>query len=174
MLFFFFSSRRRHTRFKCDWSSDVCSSDLHQKWQEPVTLLADHLTENLVTHEHHTKLAEVLHATRHQFRLGERRPEESDDNEHADQAEQHGLGEAKRADGEDRLEVEIVQGWCWIPASRENMAATRGGGYRRVTHYSLRQAPSTSAARGAPPPRSPRRETGRPRGEVGPSLPPAG
>src|SRR5882762_11548562 len=28
MFFFFFSSRRRHTRFKCDWSSDVCSSDL--------------------------------------------------------------------------------------------------------------------------------------------------
>src|SRR4029434_11347545 len=26
--FFFLSSRRRHTRFKCDWSSDVCSSDL--------------------------------------------------------------------------------------------------------------------------------------------------
>src|SRR5207237_1644521 len=25
---FFFSSRRRHTRFKCNWSSDVCSSDL--------------------------------------------------------------------------------------------------------------------------------------------------
>src|SRR5260370_36512444 len=28
MSVFFFSSRRRHTRFKCDWSSDVCSSDL--------------------------------------------------------------------------------------------------------------------------------------------------
>src|SRR6267142_2348330 len=28
MLFFFFSSRRRHTRLTCDWSSDVCSSDL--------------------------------------------------------------------------------------------------------------------------------------------------
>src|SRR5256886_10638866 len=27
-LRFFFSSRRRHTRFDCDWSSDVCSSDL--------------------------------------------------------------------------------------------------------------------------------------------------
>src|SRR5205085_5838129 len=27
-LKFFFSSRRRHTRFDCDWSSDVCSSDL--------------------------------------------------------------------------------------------------------------------------------------------------
>src|SRR5690606_41054637 len=39
---FFFSSRRRHTRFSRDWSSDVCSSDLlmlqrpnlyiHQRW----------------------------------------------------------------------------------------------------------------------------------------------
>src|SRR5699024_11305887 len=28
---FFFSSRRRHTRSKRDWSSDVCSSDLDQK-----------------------------------------------------------------------------------------------------------------------------------------------
>src|SRR4030065_971816 len=28
LYFFVFSSRRRHTRFKCDWSSDVCSSDL--------------------------------------------------------------------------------------------------------------------------------------------------
>src|SRR5690625_5447455 len=26
---FFFSSRRRHTRWPRDWSSDVCSSDLH-------------------------------------------------------------------------------------------------------------------------------------------------
>src|SRR5436309_11842912 len=28
MMAFFFSSRRRHTRFSRDWSSDVCSSDL--------------------------------------------------------------------------------------------------------------------------------------------------
>src|SRR5690242_10560929 len=27
---FFFSSRRRHTRLTCDWSSDVCSSDLER------------------------------------------------------------------------------------------------------------------------------------------------
>src|SRR4029077_12057248 len=26
---YFYPSRGRHTRFKCDWSSDVCSSDLH-------------------------------------------------------------------------------------------------------------------------------------------------
>src|SRR5260370_37986982 len=30
MSVFLFSSRRRHTIFKCDWSSDVCSSDLLQ------------------------------------------------------------------------------------------------------------------------------------------------
>src|SRR5205085_8253704 len=33
LYLFFFSSRRRHTRFDCDWSSDVCSSDL---WTRPV------------------------------------------------------------------------------------------------------------------------------------------
>src|SRR2546430_7732394 len=34
-FFFFFSSRRRHTRFDCDWSSDVCSSDLGEAdWGE--------------------------------------------------------------------------------------------------------------------------------------------
>src|SRR5436189_6205832 len=31
MLCFFFSSRRRHTRYIGDWSSDVCSSDLWRK-----------------------------------------------------------------------------------------------------------------------------------------------
>src|SRR5690606_39969004 len=30
-VLFFFSSRRRHTRFSRDWSSDVCSSDLQLK-----------------------------------------------------------------------------------------------------------------------------------------------
>src|SRR5438132_9758606 len=30
LIFFFFSSRRRHTRSLCDWSSDVCSSDLRR------------------------------------------------------------------------------------------------------------------------------------------------
>src|SRR5260221_7481231 len=31
VFFFFFSSRRRHTRSLCDWSSDVCSSDLKDR-----------------------------------------------------------------------------------------------------------------------------------------------
>src|SRR5690606_39705734 len=32
---FFFSSRRRHTRFSRDWSSDVCSSDLKSPFTSP-------------------------------------------------------------------------------------------------------------------------------------------
>src|SRR5579862_1083620 len=39
---FFFSSRRRHTRWNCDWSSDVCSSDLF-----PALLLAISITATL-------------------------------------------------------------------------------------------------------------------------------
>src|SRR5256886_3031382 len=35
---FFFSSRRRHTRFDCDWSSDVCSSDLRLPSVPPLML----------------------------------------------------------------------------------------------------------------------------------------
>src|SRR4051812_50210782 len=36
-MFFFFSSRRRHTRLTCDWSSDVCSSDLGLLFARRVT-----------------------------------------------------------------------------------------------------------------------------------------
>src|SRR2546426_3719790 len=35
VYFFFFSSRRRHTRLQGDWSSDVCSSDLRRRWPCP-------------------------------------------------------------------------------------------------------------------------------------------
>src|SRR5260370_6439844 len=49
MCYFFFSSRRRHTRFKCDWSSDVCSSDLDAEAEEvPEVVVRDrqHLAED--------------------------------------------------------------------------------------------------------------------------------
>src|SRR5437762_12030022 len=36
MFVFFFSSRRRHTRYIGDWSSDVCSSDLHGTNRAPI------------------------------------------------------------------------------------------------------------------------------------------
>src|SRR3712207_9179766 len=57
--FFFFSSRRRHTRYWRDWSSDVCSSDLARVesniepsvWVEPqvvIEVLADEITRSPV------------------------------------------------------------------------------------------------------------------------------
>src|SRR2546430_5809090 len=47
---FFFSSRRRHTRFDCDWSSDVCSSDLG-KWNINKRTLGDYFPRpSLVSH----------------------------------------------------------------------------------------------------------------------------
>src|SRR5687768_2059793 len=48
LIFFFFSSRRRHTRCSRDWSSDVCSSDLRVRNRldkadcEPVTVYVEH------------------------------------------------------------------------------------------------------------------------------------
>src|SRR2546430_10490479 len=46
-FFFFFSSRRRHTRFDCDWSSDVCSSDLRLGAErDPISIIGyrgDHM-----------------------------------------------------------------------------------------------------------------------------------
>src|SRR6266496_6439961 len=39
LVFFFFSSRRRHTRSLRDWSSDVCSSDLPRRRPRPARAL---------------------------------------------------------------------------------------------------------------------------------------
>src|SRR6266571_7319579 len=44
---FFFSSRRRHTRLTCDWSSDVCSSDLDSARKLIATLNPDTITRDL-------------------------------------------------------------------------------------------------------------------------------
>src|SRR5437763_7983907 len=44
LCFFFFSSRRRHTRYIGDWSSDVCSSDLGSPAR---SLLADAAAKDL-------------------------------------------------------------------------------------------------------------------------------
>src|SRR3990167_8275037 len=39
-----FTSRRRHTRFDCDWSSDVCSSDLRPPGADAVSVSASQPT----------------------------------------------------------------------------------------------------------------------------------
>src|SRR2546430_1726238 len=48
----FFSSRRRHTRFDCDWSSDVCSSDLNGAFRVFRLLLGDAVGEGRRRHLH--------------------------------------------------------------------------------------------------------------------------
>src|SRR2546430_12136632 len=53
---FFFSSRRRHTRFDCDWSSDVCSSDLQLRGGAGLLLTSDGVHKSLTP----TTMLEIL------------------------------------------------------------------------------------------------------------------
>src|SRR3712207_8684869 len=84
IVFFFFSSRRRHTRYWRDWSSDVCSSDLlyitlldnvesvHQR------LMKDHdidhsLKDLMVWREEETLATEIIANITKGYRSEERR-----------------------------------------------------------------------------------------------------
>src|SRR5260370_2748717 len=49
VIFIFFSSRRRHTRFKCDWSSDVCSSELENKSERAFIEMATRRSKEPIT-----------------------------------------------------------------------------------------------------------------------------
>src|SRR5436189_6468754 len=60
LLFFFFSSRRRHTRYIGDWSSDVCSSDLLMRQRYPPGDDSDSLTHQRKKKEE--KVKELLEA----------------------------------------------------------------------------------------------------------------
>src|SRR2546427_434210 len=63
VCFFFFSSRRRHTRFDCDWSSDVCSSDLGWLQEEspfPEEFKPDRLGVLIIPVRWRTKTAYIL------------------------------------------------------------------------------------------------------------------
>src|SRR5699024_1405585 len=58
-MFFFFSSRRRHTRSKRDWSSDVCSSDLFNAPLGEVAGMANMLISGVASAE---RIFELLDA----------------------------------------------------------------------------------------------------------------
>src|SRR5690606_40886330 len=63
VLAFFFSSRRRHTRFSRDWSSDVCSSDLVDQVTRSLATIADgggDLTRRLPT-DSQNEIAALAH-----------------------------------------------------------------------------------------------------------------
>src|SRR6267143_7068490 len=55
VFIFFFSSRSRHTRWNCDWSSDVCSSDLGTPERNPAA-------EDAGLKQHPRKYFEMLYA----------------------------------------------------------------------------------------------------------------
>src|SRR5690625_7913111 len=57
MNLFFFSSRRRHTRWPRDWSSDVCSSDLVR-----IVGVLEHIDVLVAQLPHHGVDADALHA----------------------------------------------------------------------------------------------------------------
>src|SRR2546430_14597299 len=59
LVFFFFSSRRRHTRFDCDWSSDVCSSDLLGPSSAPDQAVDIELTSGSLRHGYFNLASEV-------------------------------------------------------------------------------------------------------------------
>src|SRR5437868_8709196 len=85
---FFFSSRRRHTRSKRDWSSDVCSSDLprdiesrrsrgHQldgatsqsHWHRPKRILPDPIERRIETRKNHVPFRSEEHTSELQSRF---------------------------------------------------------------------------------------------------------
>src|SRR5690606_39881393 len=80
-LFFFFSSRRRHTRFSRDWSSDVCSSDLLKRMNIELTyfqarvgayqrfqVVAGREIRQLDVHALEQRLVELIHGPRSEER----------------------------------------------------------------------------------------------------------
>src|SRR5207253_5992818 len=60
-VLFFFSSRRRHTRWPRDWSSDVCSSDLNAKRMSAAAEILDRVPLSINVDHHHdnTRFATV-------------------------------------------------------------------------------------------------------------------
>src|SRR2546426_8231043 len=81
MVFFFFSSRRRHTRLQGDWSSDVCSSDLYviSSYREHGQALARGVPANAVMAElfgKATGCSKGKGGSMHLFDAGRRRSEE--------------------------------------------------------------------------------------------------
>src|SRR5690606_40491912 len=64
---FFFSSRRRHTRFSRDWSSDVCSSDLSINILQ-ASLLAMSRAAEALSHAPGFIYVDGLHCPRWRFR----------------------------------------------------------------------------------------------------------
>src|SRR6267143_3315147 len=93
MFFFFFSSRRRHTRWNCDWSSDVCSSDLEEHEQDRADLAPAEALGSPVARTGDRLL--LLLEAREERRLAETDADEERDH-HEDGADPEGIAPALR------------------------------------------------------------------------------
>src|SRR5690606_39409434 len=121
---FFFSSRRRHTRFSRDWSSDVCSSDLASEWRTArrMFLPGGFLLDGAGRSGRQRQTVEVARVVGHQL--------------DAVLGDAHGVGVAEAADlryvqpwldGKDhpRLEYRLVAGveeWPFVVAQADGVA----------------------------------------------------
>src|SRR5207237_3514557 len=71
-----FSSRRRHTRFKCDWSSDGALPILNERGQVLIAFLTDVLSEPCVVISEKTASRLAGHIIRGEAPIDEDRSEE--------------------------------------------------------------------------------------------------
>src|SRR5699024_11479013 len=78
LVFFFFSSRRRHTRSKRDWSSDVCSSDLVYSFADKED------AEALVDEEGKGEIMEPSDLDNHHWEANEEMMDHGDDHDDHD------------------------------------------------------------------------------------------
>src|SRR6266487_2508694 len=98
MCYFFFSSRRRHTRWTGDWSSDVCSSDLTVNAM-PSTRHTHSPSDD--THEHEHRHGTLVHTHPHVHVIGiDHDDPRAHEHEHAhDHSHCHGHGEHSHSHG---------------------------------------------------------------------------
>src|SRR5690242_20806063 len=98
---FFFSSRRRHTRLTCDWSSDVCSSDLQPQCEQAGPIRrANTQGAALVKEQRGRALAQPIDP----LGIGQREQKAAQDKE-----ELHARSEERRVGKERRREWEPTQ-----------------------------------------------------------------
>src|SRR5690625_6664301 len=104
MCLFFFSSRRRHTRWPRDWSSDVCSSDLNANVNLPLETVAVEYNNNEVDT---TDMMNTVKKMGYDLRLAQDDKDKMDHKEQIGRAscrervknEEDGVGEKRKQEG---------------------------------------------------------------------------
>src|SRR5206468_8830798 len=108
-FFFFFSSRRRHTRSDRDWSSDVCSSDLTAVRPDG-TVIEDEVRRLIVRrHRHSPEVASVVGADWAERKEPQNWLVPASSAENAVRSEERRVGKECRS-----------RGWAWCEKKKKN------------------------------------------------------